>query len=365
MTRLMVDLSLDEKERVLVALARATQVLGGTDNGRSDVINSSVSSSRGGVDPTVDEPEEPSDTSVEKLDPRAALLLLSDAILAGRFSVTRSDETVAQASPAQMVVYHGCPDCNRAKADTRFGPVEIEWGSLNNRAEESLVLSIPEEAEFERHNLAPGEVDAPNSSLLAQRVRHRDGLMCTAPGCENRSMVQAHHMDHRADGGPTTMENESTLCPICHAMEHADLLKVKGNATTGELTWSRHPRSPDVQLRDVPALCEKAIQLASAFHAADNRRGGESGRASGQANPECPDVGHSRPTRCVQTPDSPRQNVVSTRRTGRAKRGVQTPDTPSQTGVSRHRARRQPECPDAGQSWPIRGVQTPDKSVVI
>ena len=274
MTRLVLDLTLEDKERLLVALARAAGSLGvsedyvlgtrsitpeGSGRNRDDRMRASEG-------PALELEGDAASTDEEDFrlpDPRTALIGLVDAILAGRFKVSGTREP-GHADPAVFVAYNGCPDCNRAKAHTRYGSLEIPQELLAKRAQEAQTLVIPEEAEFEDRELAPGERDKPNSALLAKRVLFRDGLQCATPGCTNRRGLQAHHMQHRADGGPTVMKNLSSQCPVCHSLEHSELLEVTGNATTGELTWKRKPRASDVERRETDVLVAKAARPAAA-----------------------------------------------------------------------------------------------------
>jgi Domain of unknown function (DUF222)/HNH endonuclease len=55
----------------------------------------------------------------------------------------------------------------------------------------------------------------------AQRraLRFRDGG-CTFPGCESRHWLDAHHITHWADGGPTDLANLTLLCRHHHRLHH-------------------------------------------------------------------------------------------------------------------------------------------------
>jgi hypothetical protein len=46
---------------------------------------------------------------------------------------------------------------------------------------------------------------------LRRALRRRDGR-CRFPGCENRLSLDAHHVEHWAHGGPTSMDNLVLLC---------------------------------------------------------------------------------------------------------------------------------------------------------
>jgi hypothetical protein len=50
---------------------------------------------------------------------------------------------------------------------------------------------------------------------LWSRDRH-----CTFPGCHRTRFVQAHHVDHRIDGGETGVDNLVLLCSYHHRLLH-------------------------------------------------------------------------------------------------------------------------------------------------
>lgn len=56
-------------------------------------------------------------------------------------------------------------------------------------------------------------------SHLYRKLRERDGA-CVFPGCSNEIWMHAHHMEHFADGGPTTLENLALLCGSHHRLMH-------------------------------------------------------------------------------------------------------------------------------------------------
>ena len=54
---------------------------------------------------------------------------------------------------------------------------------------------------------------------LYRELRQRDGA-CVFPGCSNEIWVHAHHIEHFADGGPTTLSNLALLCGTHHRLLH-------------------------------------------------------------------------------------------------------------------------------------------------
>lgn len=57
------------------------------------------------------------------------------------------------------------------------------------------------------------------SSALRRALQHRDGG-CGFPGCTARHHLDAHHVVHWADGGPTDLENLLLLCRYHHRLVH-------------------------------------------------------------------------------------------------------------------------------------------------
>lgn len=62
-------------------------------------------------------------------------------------------------------------------------------------------------------------------TLVERRDRH-----CVIPGCGGRGRLQAHHIVHWEDGGPTDTWNLVCVCPFHHREIHAGRLEVSGDA---------------------------------------------------------------------------------------------------------------------------------------
>jgi hypothetical protein len=54
---------------------------------------------------------------------------------------------------------------------------------------------------------------------LVRQLRHRD-RGCTFPGCESRSFLHAHHIEHWGRGGPTDLDNLVLVCTFHHKLVH-------------------------------------------------------------------------------------------------------------------------------------------------
>ncbi len=72
---------------------------------------------------------------------------------------------------------------------------------------------------------------------VSQRVRERDGGMCTVPGC-SRPATDSHHVEYRSRGGDVLdPANQTAVCEFHHhACIHAEYLHAEGSAPEG-LTW--------------------------------------------------------------------------------------------------------------------------------
>jgi len=97
---------------------------------------------------------------------------------------------------------------------------------------------------------------------LRRALQRRDGG-CRFPGCGLR-FTQAHHIEHWAEGGPTTLSNLALLCRRHHRSVHEDGFEVE-RLTNGELQFRRPdgrplpeaPRLPAVRTGAVDSLCDQ------------------------------------------------------------------------------------------------------------
>ena len=76
---------------------------------------------------------------------------------------------------------------------------------------------------------------------LYRELRERDAS-CTFPGCSNEIWVHAHHIEHFADGGPTTLSNLVLLCGTHHRLMHEGGWSL--NITDGERVFVRPDGRP-------------------------------------------------------------------------------------------------------------------------
>ena len=101
-------------------------------------------------------------------------------------------------------------------------------------------------------------------AALRRALQHRD-RGCRFPGCGLR-FTQAHHIQHWAEGGPTTLSNLALLCRRHHRSVHEEGFQVERLAG-GELIFKRAdgrvlpevPRLPTVTADAADVLCEENV----------------------------------------------------------------------------------------------------------
>ncbi|MGE3966566.1 MAG: HNH endonuclease, partial [Planctomycetota bacterium] len=214
-TKLSIEVTLEEKERVRAAFALVAEALG------------------------EDEPEGDGDA-------RPTLLRWADAVLAGRIPLSAgpAGDAGRRTKPAQAIVYHSCRECRAASVqtedgrvsvepdriarlsaaadtvdistgDVRFGGVSIEDTSTrdsftgdSSTGDASSEEGSPAEKEAGTAPLTERLRDAPNSAALSRKVILRDGARCANPACGSKRRLHAHHIIFRARGGRTVLANE-------------------------------------------------------------------------------------------------------------------------------------------------------------
>ncbi|MCY7302843.1 MAG: HNH endonuclease [Thermoleophilia bacterium] len=75
---------------------------------------------------------------------------------------------------------------------------------------------------------------------LRRLLEARDGHTCCFPGCERRRYLQAHHRQHWAQGGETSLENLVLLCYQHHRIVHEGGYTVEGDPDGDIRLRNRH-----------------------------------------------------------------------------------------------------------------------------
>jgi len=257
LVRLTIDLTLEEKERLLTALMLVSEAMENEDDPKA--CNTGADAGDG---------------TMPAGGRRPVLVRWADGILSGAIPaspagpVSSASEARAvsrpglRPTPSQTIVYHACPECRAATLQTNDGPVSVSEMRIEELTPSSNVVEIGPEDELPAIGLPVDELDPPNSASLARKVVQRDGARCGNPGCENRLRLHAHHIVFRSAGGPTCLANEIAVCDLCHAMIHAGLLEVSGSPYT-DITWTPRPFSPAAKLHDAREVCARAREIGA------------------------------------------------------------------------------------------------------
>ncbi|MFO7550519.1 MAG: DUF222 domain-containing protein [Haliea sp.] len=75
---------------------------------------------------------------------------------------------------------------------------------------------------------------------IRRALRERDGV-CQYPGCQESEYVDAHHIQHWAEGGETRLDNLVTLCRFHHRQLHRGCFDICLNGTSAEVFSPEDP----------------------------------------------------------------------------------------------------------------------------
>jgi hypothetical protein len=155
-------------------------------------------------------------------------------------------------------------------ADAEAPGQSILEDGLRGSAETSQRLACDASRVIMRHD-ADGrvvEVGARTRTIppaLRRALQHRDGG-CRFPGCGVR-FGQGHHIQHWAQGGPTTLSNLALLCRRHHRAVHEEGYQVE-RQEDGELGFLRPDGAPLPKVPPPPRLPWDPIGLLRARHRA-------------------------------------------------------------------------------------------------
>jgi len=102
------------------------------------------------------------------------------------------------------------------------------------------------------------------SAALERALRSRD-RGCQFPGCTHIRYVEAHHLVHWADGGPTNLINMALLCSHHHHAVHEQGFRVK-RANDGKLLFFQPDGTPISTSPRSPVLTEDPVQSITKQH---------------------------------------------------------------------------------------------------
>ena len=128
----------------------------------------------------------------------------------------------------------------------RHGIAEIEDGpTIIAETARRLACDSRLQTVLDRPNGLPvgiGRTSRTIPAWLNRQIRQRD-RGCRFPGCERTRWVQAHHLVHWSNGGPTDLDNLVTLCGYHHRLVHDAGWKIEGNPN-GDLIFIRPDGRP-------------------------------------------------------------------------------------------------------------------------
>jgi Domain of unknown function (DUF222)/HNH endonuclease len=144
----------------------------------------------------------------------------ADALAAVAESFLAESEAVSRSADRYQVVVHVDAETLHTHA---AGRCEIEHGpSLPAETVRRLACDASLLRVLENEHGEPLDVGRKTRSIppaIRRALNTRDGG-CRFPGCTHRRYVDAHHIEHWADGGATKLSNLVTLCRLHHRLVH-------------------------------------------------------------------------------------------------------------------------------------------------
>jgi hypothetical protein len=131
-----------------------------------------------------------------------------------------------------------------------------------------------------RHHRAHPRTTQSVPPAVRRRVLHRDGHICSVPGCRNALYLDLHHLIPRAEGGPHVDENLVTLCGVHHRAVHSGELLIEGrphdlrflHADGTPFGAPLEPRALDANAKVFSALCNLGFREVEARRALNELR---------------------------------------------------------------------------------------------
>jgi hypothetical protein len=161
-------------------------------------------------------------------------------------------------SPSVQVTVNADLEALTSTTETS-GVAELQGGPViaSETARRLACDSIVETAVYDDCRvLGVGRLTRTIPGWLRRQLWHRDGG-CRFLGCPDKGWIHGHHIQHWADGGPTTLENLILLCGYHHRFLHEQGWTIEGDPA-GKLIFKRPDgRSyPPVRPELHPALRE-------------------------------------------------------------------------------------------------------------
>jgi hypothetical protein len=156
-----------------------------------------------------------------------ALVALADSFLAG------GPEAVRTGGDRYQVVVH--VDAGTMSVEEPGGRCELDDGSplaIETARRLACDASLVQMLERDGQPLRIGRKTRAIPPALRRALNARD-RGCRFPGCGSRRFLDAHHIQHWADGGPTNLDNLVHLCGYHHRLLHEGGCRITRTAGGG------------------------------------------------------------------------------------------------------------------------------------
>jgi hypothetical protein len=165
-----------------------------------------------------DAPEEHAARSFEPTPPELRVSNLDALVAMADIALTSPPAQRSGGDRSQVVVH---VDAGALAADSG-GRCQLEEGpaiSAETARRLACDASLVHIVEADGETLSVGNKTRTVPPALRRALQARDEC-CRFPGCENRRFLDAHHLQHWADGGKTSLDNLILLCRKHHRLLH-------------------------------------------------------------------------------------------------------------------------------------------------
>src|SRR6202035_5810139 len=146
----------------------------------------------------------------------------ADALAAVAESFLAQSEAGSTSADRYQVIVHVDAETLRAHAAGRAPSLPPE--TVRRLACDASLLRVLEGEHGEP--LAVGRKTRSIPPAIRRALQTRDGG-CRFPGCTHQRYLDAHHIEHWADGGETKLSNLVTLCRLHHRLVHEGEIRIE------------------------------------------------------------------------------------------------------------------------------------------
>jgi len=152
-----------------------------------------------------------------------ALVRMAEQVLRAEGPSCRSDLPVANGRTAVEVVVH----VDASALSGHGGASDLPLPTVRRLCCDGGVVPLVENARGE--TLDVGRRQRTVSTPMKRALFGRD-QGCVFPGCHHTRFIDAHHIEHWADGGETALDNLVSLCTTHHRLVHEGGFAIQRNA---------------------------------------------------------------------------------------------------------------------------------------